>query len=536
MAKKVENKTGFLNRVLKWLLNIMVFLACFVVGVLLFYVFLAQLHANDEKYKPTFSFYTIVSPSMNPVIKVYDVVVNVKVTDPEKIEVGDIITYVSTNSVSEGMTITHRVVNVYKRDNGNYEYQTQGDNNSEPDSVLVTFDNVIGKEIAIIPAFGKLQFLLAEKKGWIFLLLIPISIFILKDVFELIELLGLRRKVDKVTGYIEEPDKVVKEEQEKERKEILKRESMLKEVKEDAIVRSESETEGFLEAYSENYITLGRVDEIKKEKKEKEVQTIRIVKPDVIVGEEIVANTENKKLNEEVKELEPVISNIEILDTDELTHKIKMYDEKLNKLNNMLKELENMKITKEMIKVEEKETDEDKALEEDNFLRGKLKIVQSEVAQKKRGRPKKVTIDEEVLLKTSLIPQVNTVTESIDEKVKEISKVKVEVEKKDTKPAYEIKTKKLNLKEPVKEAKEDIFEHINELLGVEDTVEEEEHTDSDKEILKELNNFYNKEDKELLFNPKIIKKVDKNENVVNNKKKKKGIIIIEKIDRKKKKK
>ena len=78
---------------------------------------------------------------------------------------------------------------------------------------------------------------------------------------------------------------------------------MLKEVKEDAIVRSESETEGFLEAYSENYITLGRVDEIKKEKKEKEVQTMRIVKPDVIVGEEIVANTENKKLNEEVKEL-----------------------------------------------------------------------------------------------------------------------------------------------------------------------------------------------------------------------------------------
>ena len=51
----------------------------------------SQVHSNDKKYKPALSFYTIVSPSMNPVIKVYDVVVNVRVNNPKDINVGDII-------------------------------------------------------------------------------------------------------------------------------------------------------------------------------------------------------------------------------------------------------------------------------------------------------------------------------------------------------------------------------------------------------------------------------------------------------------
>ena len=151
MSEKVKNKNGLLGIALKILLNIVIFLVCLIAFVLILYVFSAQIHKNDKNYKPFLSFYTIVSPSMNPVIKVYDVVVNTKVNKQEDIEVGDIITYISTNSTSEGMTITHRVVAISKAENGAYEYQTQGDNNSEPDGVLVTFDNVIGKEIFVIP-------------------------------------------------------------------------------------------------------------------------------------------------------------------------------------------------------------------------------------------------------------------------------------------------------------------------------------------------------------------------------------------------
>jgi len=59
---------------------------CLIVFFLLYYIFSSQLHANDEDYKPFISVYTIVSPSMTPVINVYDVVVNVRVDNPQNID------------------------------------------------------------------------------------------------------------------------------------------------------------------------------------------------------------------------------------------------------------------------------------------------------------------------------------------------------------------------------------------------------------------------------------------------------------------
>ena len=256
MSIRVKNKKGIINRIFKLLLNVAISFVCIIALVLLYYVFSAQIHSNDENYKPYISFYTIVSPSMNPVIKVYDVVVNVKPSNPDDIKVGDIITYVSTNPTSLGMTITHRVVAVYKNNNGNYEYQTQGDNNSEADSVLVTYSHIIGKKILIVPALGKVQFLLANKRNWLFLLLIPVAIFVFKDLYELLELFGLRRKVDAITGEITEPEFVQQKEKEALRKEIIRKELKVGELRADALIRNKKEPEGFLEPYSENILLI----------------------------------------------------------------------------------------------------------------------------------------------------------------------------------------------------------------------------------------------------------------------------------------
>ena len=177
-----NNKNNLIQRLLKTIYYIITIIVCIIVFLLLYYIITSQFHAKDEDYKPGFSIYTIVSPSMTPVINVYDVVVNVKVTSPADIQVGDIITYKSAAANSEGMTITHRVIEVAQLPDGTYEYMTQGDNNSKPDSLYVTFDNVIGKEIVIIPALGRLQFLIANQKGWLVLLLIPVLIYLIKEM------------------------------------------------------------------------------------------------------------------------------------------------------------------------------------------------------------------------------------------------------------------------------------------------------------------------------------------------------------------
>ena len=66
--------------VISWVvLVILLFLAAF-----LAYYFLAnKLYASKgEKYEPKIGLYTIVSPSMTPNLKVYDVIVDVKVKKP----------------------------------------------------------------------------------------------------------------------------------------------------------------------------------------------------------------------------------------------------------------------------------------------------------------------------------------------------------------------------------------------------------------------------------------------------------------------
>ena len=140
--------------ILKLLYYIVIAFVCIIAGILIYYIISVQIHSKDENYVPGISIYTIVSPSMTPNINVYDVVVNVKASKPNDIEVGDIITFKSQAATSEGMTITHRVIAIDQLPDGTYEYMTQGDNNPEPDSSYVTFDNIIGKEILTIPGLG----------------------------------------------------------------------------------------------------------------------------------------------------------------------------------------------------------------------------------------------------------------------------------------------------------------------------------------------------------------------------------------------
>ena len=557
MAEKVRNKSTLLGKLLKILFNIVIFLVCVIAFVLIAYVFLAQIHKDDNNYKPSISFYTIVSPSMNPVIKVYDVVVNIKPSGPEDIEIGDIITYVSTNSTSEGMTITHRVVAITKAENGNYEYQTQGDNNSEPDGVLVTYDNVIGKEIMIIPKLGKIQFLLANKKSWLLLLLIPVMIFIFKDIYDLIELFGLRRKVDDVTGYIEEPTRVRKNELEIKQKEILKRELSIHAVREDALVRKPTESEGFLEPYSESIIEVGK--SIDSDKKEERPATMKIVKPVKIEGEEIRPNTDDEEFNKKVQELKPVVSSIEVLDTDELTTKIKDYDDKVSKLNEMLNDLEKMKINKEKeISVEKErvnreiiiekekakkeiEAERAKVKEElqtakeqagnkdiksntkkivDSYLIGrKIKVVGSE--ETKNRRKKRVSNDKKILLgkkKTNINSRLvieKPKAEDLPKIKNDVVQKKVVEEKVKSTPI--INNRELNLKNNQTSKKK-------KSLSTEDV------------ILRELNTINKKDDKDLIFNPKMVKKVDVNKKKQEEKKpeKKRGLIYIAKREKVKK--
>lgn len=197
------NKKGNISafkRVLKTIANIFSWTALailiIIAGCLVYYVVSSNIYASrGEKFEPPFSLYTIISPSMEPNIKVYDVIVDVRVTDPKTIKKGDIITFISSSSISSGFTVTHRVNDIIENENG-ISFKTKGDNNLTPDSSLVTADNVLGKVAFKIPQLGRIQFLLASKGGWICLILIPALGIIIYDILKLFKLIKVKNKVE----------------------------------------------------------------------------------------------------------------------------------------------------------------------------------------------------------------------------------------------------------------------------------------------------------------------------------------------------
>ena len=202
-------------KVLSWIVLIFLILLA---TILIYYVVSSKIYeAKGKKYEPLISLYTIISPSMEPNINVYDVVLTKRVK-PEEVKEGDVITFISSSTLGEGLTITHRVKSVIKTE-GDIKFRTQGDNNPIPDSALVTSNNLLGKVVFTIPFLGYIQFMLQSKSGWLFFLLIPAIIVVIYDVVKVIKLSNVKQRLNE-TLKEEEKDEILVEKQEKLKEEL----------------------------------------------------------------------------------------------------------------------------------------------------------------------------------------------------------------------------------------------------------------------------------------------------------------------------
>ncbi len=216
----LKNILKFVTDVISWTCLCLLIL----IGVCMVWYFISAkiYESKGEKYEPYFSLYTIISPSMEPNINVYDVILDTRVDDPKTIKVGDVITFISTGSLSNGMTITHRVVEVIENEDGLF-FRTKGDNNQTPDAALVLSENVLGKTLLKIPQLGRVQFLLANKGVWFIVILIPACGIIIYDLIKLFETSKIKTKVENVLAKSEPEEDPEKIQREKKRKEELKK-------------------------------------------------------------------------------------------------------------------------------------------------------------------------------------------------------------------------------------------------------------------------------------------------------------------------
>ena len=175
----------------------------FLIAIFLVFYITTSAIAKANNKRPPISMYTIASPSMEPTIMVYDVIVNVNVKSDEELqptkdgELGTIITFNSDVIDTGGYTITHRINNKYIY-NGVAYYETKGDNNKSQDAGRITIKNVVGKYLFKIPQLGRIQFFVTSKIGWLLIVIIPAILIIGLDVFKLRKAYTIKQDLNQI--------------------------------------------------------------------------------------------------------------------------------------------------------------------------------------------------------------------------------------------------------------------------------------------------------------------------------------------------
>lgn len=202
MKKNNKERLIKLRNALHFIATVLMYSICLIM-IIVFLVFV--INFIDKQYnlksgknaKDLFSAYTIVSPSMVPSINVLDVVVTMRVNNPEDLKKDDIITFNSTDYRYSGVLVTHRIIDIEKTTNGEYLYTTKGDNNNTQDSSRISFDEIYGRVLFRIPKIGYIQYYLSSILGWVAIIIVPAIMIIGYDIYKLVKTLRSNNDKDK---------------------------------------------------------------------------------------------------------------------------------------------------------------------------------------------------------------------------------------------------------------------------------------------------------------------------------------------------
>ena len=118
-----------------------------------------------------------------------DIVIIKNVDDPRALQAGDIIAFMSTNSVSYGETVTHMIREIKKTEDGKVlGYVTYGTNTGTDDEALVEPEYVLGAYSGKLPGVGNFFAFVKSTPGYIVCILVPFLLLILYNGVNVIRL------------------------------------------------------------------------------------------------------------------------------------------------------------------------------------------------------------------------------------------------------------------------------------------------------------------------------------------------------------
>lgn len=135
-----------------------------------------------------YTVFRITTGSMKPSYDT-DTLILVKKTDPSEIQVGDVISFYSSDPALDGAVNTHRVTKI-EQDGTEWKYTTKGDANNVPDQYGTDSEALIGKVVASSLMLGKLARLVSNPLIFIPVILIPLAVILISNMISTVRLAG----------------------------------------------------------------------------------------------------------------------------------------------------------------------------------------------------------------------------------------------------------------------------------------------------------------------------------------------------------
>ena len=159
-----------LKKILKITLNVILVILLILSLLILSYSIYGKISGKSNIFG--LQLYNIVTGSMEPNIRIKDVVVAVE-TPFEELEEEDVIVFRRGN-----MIVTHRIKG-FEGDN----IVTKGDNNPDEDEARVAFEDVLGKMIFVIPFLGYVTNFLNTGIGFFLVIFVPLASILVYEIF-----------------------------------------------------------------------------------------------------------------------------------------------------------------------------------------------------------------------------------------------------------------------------------------------------------------------------------------------------------------
>ena len=173
--KAIKRGATILISILLW--------AVILLAALFAFTTLATKNNNQVASLAGFTPLSVVSDSMAPTFNAGDLII-IKKCDPATLVEGDIVTF-HTIINNEFALNTHRIDEIQTMGDVR-SYVTKGDNNAITDVHMISDGDIVGKYVTRLPNFGKVVQFLSSSTGFLLVIVLPLLLFFVYQVYHLI--------------------------------------------------------------------------------------------------------------------------------------------------------------------------------------------------------------------------------------------------------------------------------------------------------------------------------------------------------------